>query len=692
MLRCSSFAHVLALGPGRVLVLHAISSMRLAVDPEVAALFDLFAEPRELPRDFPELSRRTGYDVATLAGCIAALMERGFLTDQSPGVEADAQARALAETGARDPAEMLETYRRGRREGALDYWAARQTRGLADLAAPRRRLEIALLADCDLQMEAEFLSADARARGIDLRVGATFASDVDWVAERPFDAILVGALRSRGSIITAGAGAYLDEARRLLVNLRARSAAPILIDNCPEPTVQPLGLAERGSHGHRNRFRAANLALADLVEEFTDIHIIDVAAMLASAGTRRLVDDGLVSFSHFGAPGWMLLRPDSEKAAVHGLVPNPAPLVDLVEGDPNGRERIMARAHVDALVVVLGIDAKKAVIVDLDGVLWPGVLAETGAPFAWSPDVSGLASHIGLYVGLHEALKTLQRRGIVLAAASKNDETIVRDLWKFPENYPRDRLLTPDDFVTWRVDWRDKPGNIREIADELGFPLSAIVFIDDSPIERDRVAHELPEVEIWGEEPFSLRRRLLDDPRLMRPHVTAEAAIRTDLVKAQLQRERLRGLATDETEFRESLAIVCDIGRADKTDFARVEELFARTTQFNATGRSFSSAELTRCDVFVMRVMDRLADHGLVAAAVIENCEIIGFALSCRVIGLGVEQRLLAFVVQATGKVCARIVETSRNAPVRNLYRDGGFMRGADGLWRGRPEHIKGAV
>ena len=114
---------------------------------------------------------------------------------------------------------------------------------------------------------------------------------------------------------------------------------------------------------------------------------------------------------------------------MHDLFPDLAPLAAEVEGDPYRRERIMARAHLDCIVSVLGIDAKKCVIVDLDGVLWPGVLAETGAPFAWRPETSGPYSYIGLYFGIHEALKTLKRRGIVLAAVSKNDEAVVRKLW-----------------------------------------------------------------------------------------------------------------------------------------------------------------------------------------------------------------------------------------------------------------------
>jgi FkbH-like protein len=160
------------------------------------------------------------------------------------------------------------------------------------------------------------------------------------------------------------------------------------------------------------------------------------------------------------------------------------------------------------------------------------------------------------------------------------------------------------------------------------------------------------------------------------------AAARAELVKAQLSRERLRADAADEAAFRASLDIVCDIFSPAPADLPRIAELFQRTTQCNSTGARFSLAELAAASVFAMRVKDRFADHGLVGAAVVRDGEIIGFALSCRVIGLGVEQRLLAAVLAAHGPLRARIVETPRNAPVRWLYRDGGFEKGADGVWR----------
>jgi predicted enzyme involved in methoxymalonyl-ACP biosynthesis len=89
-----------------------------------------------------------------------------------------------------------------------------------------------------------------------------------------------------------------------------------------------------------------------------------------------------------------------------------------------------------------------------------------------------------------------------------------------------------------------------------------------------------------------------------------------------------------------------------------------------------------------LKVSDRFADHGLVGAAVIEAGEIVGLAISCRVMGLGVEHRfleaILAELADGHHTIAARIVETSRNLPVRNLYRDHGFEQQSDGCWRRR--------
>jgi FkbH-like protein len=705
-IRRSTYVHLTPLDAERVLIVHAISQLRLVVDTQVGEILEWFGEPREMPGQIGELQARTGQDPEALAGCLAALMERDILTGKTPEEEAAQVAAKLAQLHGRDPGEALDRLRRDAKEGAEAYWAVSHARGVEELGRKmRHRIEVLLFGDCELQMEADFLRRAAAERGIDAKVATSFPDDLRLAQEREHQAILIGALRSR-RLVAMGSAAdhggdpiavYLNEARHLIEGLRAHSKKPILIDGLPEPTVQPLGLADHGPHGHRNRFRRLNLALEELAAAYDDVHVVDIAAALNAEGSARLTDDGLVGFTHFGSPGWMLQRPEAERAAVHGIVPETGPLIAAVGPDPYAREAVAARAHVDALQVVLGLDRKKCVIVDLDGTLWPGVLAETGAPFAWTPEISGQYSYVGLWFGIHEALKALKRRGILLACVSKNDEALVRELWRYGEGYPTDRLLAPEDFVTWRVNWEDKPSNIASIAEDLGFALEAFLFIDDHPVERERVRQALPEVEVLGEDLYGLRRTLLSDARLQVPAVSGEAAQRTELVKAQLGRERQRTQAGSKAEFLATLGL--EVSFEQPTDAAaldRIRELYERTTQFNTTGRRFSAGELAEAAsegrVFSARAKDRFGDYGLVAAAVVEAGEIIAFAMSCRVIGLDVEHRFMAHVLDhladAHAEALGRILETPRNGPVRNLYADNGFAL-EDGVWRRRLEQKK---
>jgi FkbH-like protein len=513
--------------------------------------------------------------------------------------------------------------------------------------------------------------------------------------EHSHDAILIGALRQRFAIMGQGKCAphasFIAEARAILDGLRRHTAKPILIDNLPEPVVEPLGMADHGPQGHRNRFRAANLALAELVSQYADVHILDIAAVLNAAGAERMLDDGLMAFAHFGSPGWLLQRPEQEKEAVFGIFPDLTEFAASLGGDPYLREKVTARAHIDELMAVLAIDRKKCVIVDLDGLLWPGVLAETGAPFAWRPDISSPYSYVGLYFGLHDALLSLKKRGILLACVSKNDEATVRELWKYEPHYAALPLLKPDDFVTWRVNWNDKVNNIRSIADELGLAPDTFIFLDDNPVERERVRQRLPEVEVWGEDPFTLRRRLLSDPRLQTPSVTLESARRTETTKAQLDRQAAKAESVSEQDFLASLELEIRIAPLEAGESARVSELFQRTTQFNTNGARFSAAELEvlarepAARILTVQVKDRFGDHGLVGAAVIKDDEIRGLVLSCRVLGMGVEHELLRHMVREAGgrELKGRIIETARNIPVRNIYRDNGFTL-QEGVWRRR--------
>ena len=152
--------------------------------------------------------------------------------------------------------------------------------------------------------------------------------------------IFVGALRARHLVaedLDNGFNphaAYIAHATELLTELREMTSAPILIDNLPEPTVQPLGLGGARRQGTPHALppdqRRARRTRGRLPRRLR----VDIAAALGAAGAERLLDDGQVGFTHFGSPGWMLQRPESEKAAVHGIFPDTAPLAQALGGDP----------------------------------------------------------------------------------------------------------------------------------------------------------------------------------------------------------------------------------------------------------------------------------------------------------------------------------------------------------------------
>ena len=702
VVRRSQYVHLIPLGGNRDLCVHATTGVRLVLSAEVTAILKFFARPRRLMQATRALSAKLGHAPSAVEDCLKELMSREFLTSDSRDEEVRRAVSRFSDTYGRHPRELLDRFRQHHAEGPHDYWATGAPRGLSEFRASGTTLRVVFLGACDVQMEADFLRIEGGRRGIDVRVAATFLDDLASLRDMPHDAVIVGALPSRESVADKnrrGAdclGEFLAEARSTVERVRDLTKAPIIVNNLPIPTVQPLGFADRGLDGHRNRFRAANRALESLVAEYPGAYLADVDEALSAHGKSRLLDDSLVSFTHFGSLGWMLQRPEAERAAVHGVFPNVGPLADIVGGDPYGFEALLSATHLDLLITIFALDQKKCVIVDLDGILWPGGIAETGSPFNWSPEVSGAFSFVGLYFGVHEALKALKQRGIVLACASKNDEATVRALWRYEGPYPMERLLSLDDFATHRINWNDKIANIASMAQELGFALETVVVLDDSPMERDRIKRFLPEVLVAGEDLLGLRRWLLSDPRFQPAVVTTESSSRAGAVKGRLQGRRALPTAQEDAEFRESLRLEWNVAEVrDEGQLSRVKELFDRTTQFNTAGQKYQLAELAAIcrsndsAVFVIHLRDRFGDQGIVGAAIVEAGVIVGFCFSCRALGLDLEhrflERVLGLVAPSFGEISARLVPTARNLPARNLYKDHGFAAGTDGLWRRSP-------
>jgi FkbH-like protein len=91
-----------------------------------------------------------------------------------------------------------------------------------------------------------------------------------------------------------------------------------------------------------------------------------------------------------------------------------------------------------------------------------------------------------------------------------------------------------------------------------------------------------------------------------------------------------------------------------------------------------------RSVVYSVEVSDRFGDLGLTGVAIVHTAVgawvIDSFLLSCRVLGRGIEDALLAHIINRARKAGARrlhgrFIPTAKNAPARDFYSTRGFLR-----------------
>jgi FkbH-like protein len=359
---------------------------------------------------------------------------------------------------------------------------------------------------------------------------------------------------------------------------------------------------------------------------------------------------------------------------------------------PDLASQLIAREVISHYLSWSGIGRIKCIAIDLDRTLWPWILGEEshideGAFFQ--------TYRYGFFGGLHQALKILKQRGVILFSCSKNNEADAMGFWRrlqaMADSSGIDYFLSPEEFVLHRINWERKSSNIASACHELGLATSGVLFVDDSAVEREEVRSSLPGIRVLGEQFQHLRMQLLLHPCLATSSTTTEARSRTELVRAQLERERFRAEVADEAAFLQQLQIkmqldkLQDIERVD-----RVVELIQRTTQFNTTQRTYD-AEVVRQTIsdghksfFVAEVADRFTHYGLVAVCILdESAKLIeNLVISCRVLALQIAVPFVSSVLRqcmsdARG-TRAQLRQTERNAPCHEIYLQCGFRRSPD--------------
>lgn len=410
--------------------------------------------------------------------------------------------------------------------------------------------------------------------------------------------------------------------------------------------------------GDARAVRAFNAGLDALAARLANLEIVDLASLVAGNGRAAWFDPVL----YYTAT--MPLVPEGQQALAGRLA-------DLVAAK-SGRER-------------------KVLVADLDGTLWGGIVGEDGVDGV----EIGMESPLGrAHADFQRLLKSFGERGVLLAVCSKNDATLVREVFARRTEMP----LREDDFVEIVANWGPKAGNLAELAARLNLGLDSFVFLDDRKAEREAMRRAHPEVAVpeLPEDPAEWV-GFLERLDLFGSTVgSADDALRRERYRAEAQRTVRRADFADEAEFLRDLKMVAEEVPFVGETVGRIARLVQRTNQFNLTTKRYSECDLRRFQddpstvPLVLRLADRFGDLGIVSfilgVRTGDALEIDSWLMSCRAIGRGLElfafNRLVA-KAKALGlkTLVGRYLPTARNGLVKNLYPQLGFQARTDGAW-----------
>nr|WP_167349801.1 HAD-IIIC family phosphatase [Kitasatospora purpeofusca] len=311
--------------------------------------------------------------------------------------------------------------------------------------------------------------------------------------------------------------------------------------------------------------------------------------------------------------------------------------------------------------------APKVIVVDGDETLWSGIAGEAGPE---NVDLTGARELL--------ARRLLQWRsaGVLLALVSNNDEATVHAVLDRP-----DSLLRREHFAAISAAWEPKWTRIARIAEELRLGLDSFLFLDDNPVEIAGVRAQLPEVLCLTCPPAAELDGFVHRLWPMTPiAATAEDAARAAFYQQEQVRDEARaqlGFA----EFLENLKLELDIVPVSAESAERTVQLSRRTNQFNLRPQPLDAAGLDRLrqdggEVWTATARDRFGEYGQIGVLAVrpdgDALELVAWMMSCRVLGRGVEDRLLQWLAdraEALGLDAVRLVadHTPRNIPARRL-------------------------
>ncbi len=332
----------------------------------------------------------------------------------------------------------------------------------------------------------------------------------------------------------------------------------------------------------------------------------------------------------------------------------------------------------------LVVAPKKVLALDMDGVLWGGVLGEDGhGGIEIGKEYPG-----SVYRRIQVRLRELAASGVMLVVLSKNEE---RDVLEVFERHA-EMVLRLEDCVRVAANWAPKATNLLRLADELKIAPSDWVFLDDQPFERDAMRAAVPAVAVLENDGTALGilRALEMTMAFDRLVITGEDRGRVHDYKNEAQREASRAAFSDIRDFYDSLGLEAHIAPLSDGTVIRAVQLLVKTNQFNLTLRRYTETELRALSseegacALTISVRDRFGDQGIVGLAMLrrESTDVAlvdNLVMSCRALGRGAEDALFAELGRRAAEMGysalhAEYVHGPRNAQVADFLKRAGFL------------------
>lgn len=327
----------------------------------------------------------------------------------------------------------------------------------------------------------------------------------------------------------------------------------------------------------------------------------------------------------------------------------------------------------------------KCLVLDLDNTLWGGVIGDDGLE---GIELGGIGSGES-FTRFQRYLLQLRNRGLLLAVCSKNNDEVARAVFQQHSAM----VLRESDIAVFVANWNAKSANIEEIGRILNIGLDSLVFVDDSPFERNEVRQALPMVQVpeMPEDPA-------DFPAFLEAAGYFEAVTfsnddrkRAQMYQEEAQRTTLQAGAKDIREYLASLEMKIACRPFDAQHLPRIAQLLQRSNQFNLRTQRFSESQchdfMTRPEeypCFHVKLRDKVGDYGLIsvvcAQKVGDRLDILEYVMSCRVLNRGVEQYTVSFLADycrhhGLTTLRGEYVATEKNKMVSRFYEQFGFTR-----------------